>query len=257
MSKKFVLSLGSGGIRGFVHLGVYQALFESDIKIDALYGTSVGSLVGAFIADGWAPDKLINLALNISSTEFVDFVFPYNGYIGGQKLNRYIKTHIKSKNIEELALPLTITAVRTRTGQLEYFQRGLLADRIQASCSIPNVFRPVLIDGVEYLDGDLCSPVPIKKAREEHQDSVILAVDIIPQAHDAPRNDLKWAKEISRTIYRQTLVANEKVDADLFLNPVLGYGVKFSKKDSEKRIELGYQQTRALIPKLKQILASV
>lgn len=256
MSKKLVLSLGSGGIRGFVHLGVYKALFENCIKIEALYGTSVGALVGAFISEGWTPDELIELSLNTSPLELLDFTLPRDGYLHGKKLNTFITKHIKVKLIEELPIPLTVVATRTSSGEVEYFQQGTVSDCIQASSSIPAVFRPVVINSNEYLDGDLCSPVPIKKAREDYKEAVILAVNIIPQACHAPRADKKWASLISRTIYRQTLVANERVYADIYINPVLGYGAEFSKSAAKKRIEIGYQETLAIIPHLEKLLAN-
>lgn len=257
MRKKFVLSLGSGGLRGFVHLGVYKALHENNIKIDAIYGTSVGSLVGAFISEGIEPDALIRRSKEISPLDVFDITIPRNGYIPGRKLASYLKTQLEAKNIEDLPIPLTVVATRVRTGEVEYFQEGPLAECILASCSIPNVFKPVVIHGVEYLDGDLCSPVAIKKARVDYQNAAILAVNIIPDATRADRSSLKWASLISRTIYRQTLVNHERGYADFFLNPVLGYGVSFSKKDALKRIEIGYRETIAIIPKLKQFLAGV
>ena len=91
MGKKFVLSLGSGGLRGYVHLGVYKALHENNIKIDAIYGCSVGALIGAFISEGWEPDKLVELAVKISPLELVDVTFPRNGYVAGKKLTRFAK----------------------------------------------------------------------------------------------------------------------------------------------------------------------
>ena len=258
MGKKFVLSLGSGGLRGYVHLGVYKALHENNIKIDAIYGCSVGALIGAFISEGWPPDKLIRLASNITPLELVDVAFPQNGYIIGKKLNSYISKHIQADKLEDLPIPLTVVATRTLSGEAEYFQKGPVAECIQASCSIPNVFRPVLIGKTEYLDGDLCSPVPIRKAREEYgKKAVILAINVIPDASAANRSSKKWASLISRTVYRQTLVAFEKPSADFYLNPILGYGVNYSKRESLKRIEIGYRQTIAIIPRLKQILAPV
>ena len=258
MGKKFVLSLGSGGLRGYVHLGVYKALHENDIKIDAIYGCSVGALIGAFISEGWPPDKLIGLASKITPLDLIDISFPKNGYILGKKLNAYIRKHIQAKNLEDLPIPLTVVATKTLSGEADYFQKGSVAECIQASCSIPNVFRPVLIGKTEYLDGDLCSPVPIRKAREAHgKKAVILAINVIPDASAANRSSKKWAGLISRTVYRQTLVAFEKPFADFYLNPILGYGINFSKSEALKRIEIGYRQTTAIIPRLKQILAPV
>ncbi len=258
MKKKFVLSLGSGGLRGFVHLGVYKALYESNIKIDAVYGCSVGSLIGAFICEKWSPKDLIDLALCTTPLELFDLGLPNNGYVPGKKLNSFISAHIKTKKIEELPVPLTVVATKTLSGEAEYFQRGSVSDCIQASCSIPNVFRPVVVEGIEYLDGDLCSPVPIKKPREDFgEDAVILAVNIIPGAQMADRSNSKWSSLISRTVYRQTLVAHEKPFADFYLNPTLGYTINYNKKDARKRIEIGYAETLQLISKLKQILAPV
>lgn len=258
MGKEFILSLGSGGLRGYVHLGVYKALHENNIKIDAIYGCSVGALIGAFISEGWQPDKLIDLALKISPIDLVDVTFPRNGYIAGKKLNSYIRSQIKAENLEDLPIPLTVVATKTLSGVAEYFQKGSVAECIQASSSIPNVFRPVMINGTEYLDGDLCSPVPIRMAREDHgKKAIILAINIIPEAPLANRSSKKWAGLISRTVYRQSLVANEKPFADFYLNPTLGYGVKYSKNDSIQRIEIGYRQTLAIIPQLKQIMAPV
>lgn len=257
MGKKFVLSLGSGGMRGFVHLGVYKALYENDVKIDAIYGTSVGSLMGAFISEGVPPDELIRQIKKISPLDVFDVAIPLNGYIPGKKFTTFLKNHLSAEKLEDLPIPLTVVAARTRSGEVEYFKEGPLAECILASCAIPDVFRPVVINGVEYLDGDLCSPVPIKKAREDHKNAVILAINIIPDATFANRSSLKWASLISRTIYRQTLISNERTYADIFLSPVLGYGVNFSKKDSLKRIEIGYLETLAIIPRLKQFLAGV
>ena len=258
MAKQFVLSLGSGGLRGYVHLGVYKALYENNIRIDAIYGCSVGALIGAFISESWPPDELINLALKISPFELVDFTFPRNGYIVGKKLNFFIKKHIKAKNLENFPFPLTVVATKSLTGEPKYFQKGPVAECIQASSSIPNIFKPVIIDGTEYLDGDLCSPVPIRKARESYgKSAVILAVNVIPDASQAQRSSKKWGGLISRTVYRQSLVASERPYADFFLNPTLGYVTKFSKSEAIQRIEIGYRQTLAIIPQLKQILAPV
>ena len=84
-----------------------------------------------------------------------------------------------------------------------------------------------------------------------------MAINIIPQANHAPRSHKKWASEISRTIYRQTLVAHEKPYADFYLNPTLGYGANFNKKAALTRIEIGYQQTLELMARIKQNLAPV
>lgn len=48
--RKTALVLGGGGSRGAYEIGVWQALRELGIKIDMVFGTSVGSINGALIA---------------------------------------------------------------------------------------------------------------------------------------------------------------------------------------------------------------
>ncbi len=256
-NKKFILSLGSGGVRGFAHLGVYKALFENKIKIDAVYGTSVGSLVGAFIAEGVKPEDIIHLALKSSAFELLDFVFPYNGYIQGLKLNKFLKKHISTAYIEKLQIPLTAVATHAKTGEITYFDSGVLSDCIQASCSIPNVFRPTLIKGSEYLDGDLCSPLPIAKARRDHaQNTVIMAVNIISRVGEVSRVSRSWSHEVSRLAYRQSLIESERALADIYIHPRMSPSLGLDKKTWSERIEIGYQSTQEIMPQLKRILGA-
>ena len=44
--KKIGIALGSGGARGFCHIGVLQVLEENNIPIDCISGCSMGSIVG-------------------------------------------------------------------------------------------------------------------------------------------------------------------------------------------------------------------
>ena len=48
-STKIGLALGSGGARGFAHLGVIKVLKEEGIPIDLIAGSSMGALVGLLL----------------------------------------------------------------------------------------------------------------------------------------------------------------------------------------------------------------
>ena len=52
---KIGLALSGGGIRGIAHVGVLQALEENNIKIEAVAGTSAGSIVATLYAMGYSP----------------------------------------------------------------------------------------------------------------------------------------------------------------------------------------------------------
>ena len=258
MRKKFVLSLGSGGVRGFVHLGVYKSLVQHGIKIDAIYGCSVGSLVGAFISKGYSPEDLIKKGFDSKLTNFLDVSFSTNGFIKGQRLNEFVEKNISEARLESLPIPLTVLATKAKTGEAVYFKNGPLSSIIQASCTIPGVFFPPKIEGEEYLDGDLCSPTPVKEVRKQFGDqAVIMAVNLVAKPKFAPRNHWSWARWVARDTYRQSLVEHEKPYADFFIDPELSYFSHISKKECELRIQKGFEATEAIIPQLKQILVTV
>ncbi|MBQ6088299.1 MAG: patatin-like phospholipase family protein, partial [Firmicutes bacterium] len=48
-NKKTALVLGGGGSRGAYQIGVWQALKELGIRIDMVYGTSVGAINAAMV----------------------------------------------------------------------------------------------------------------------------------------------------------------------------------------------------------------
>ena len=49
------IAFAGGGIRGIAHVGVLKALEENNIKIEAVGGTSAGSIVAALYAMGYKP----------------------------------------------------------------------------------------------------------------------------------------------------------------------------------------------------------
>ncbi len=53
------LVLGGGGARGFAHLGVIQAMYDTGLKPDIISGTSAGSIIGAMIASGHTPEECL------------------------------------------------------------------------------------------------------------------------------------------------------------------------------------------------------
>lgn len=258
MHKKLVLCLGSGGIRGFAHIGVLKALEQHNISIDAYYGTSVGSLVSVLSASGLSAKILEGLALKLKPMDIIDLTVPNNGYIKGHKLNKFVQKHLNDKKFfSDIDKMVKVTATNTKSGQLKIFHQGLISAAVQASCAIPNVFRPVMIDGVEYLDGDLKSPVPVLIARKDHPEAVILAVNVIAFIDQAPRKNKKWAQRIAKDIYRRTIVDFEKPEADIFLDLDIGYFKKPVYKWAEHQIEVGYNSTLACIDKIQQRLKSL
>ena len=148
-------ALSGGFIKGFAHLGVMQALLEHDIKPDIISGVSAGALAGVFYADGNEPHKVLDYFSGHKFQDLTKLVIPKKGLFDLCEFIDFLRTNVKAKNLEELQIPLIITATDLDHGRMVHFHRGSIAERVAASCCMPVMFAPVNIDGTNYVDGGL------------------------------------------------------------------------------------------------------
>ncbi len=178
--KKLGLVLGSGGARGWAHLGVLDALAEAGIKPAVVVGTSMGALVGAVYVSGHL-DALRDLALRLDWKQalyyFLDMSFPRSGLIDGTKIARFVGQHVGSRKIEELPIPFAAVATDVESGREVVLRKGDVMEAVRASFSVPGIFTPVQKDGAVLVDGGLVNPVPVRVARELGA-GIVVAVDV-------------------------------------------------------------------------------
>ena len=178
MGKSVSLVLGSGGARGYAHIGVIEALIDSGYKIEAISGSSMGALVGGLYASGKLSEyKEWILGLDIYEIiKLLDLSFSKDGLIKGDKVFNKLNEMIGDIKIEEL--PISFTAVATDLIEQKsiWFQKGSLIDAIRASIAIPTVFTPKKIDNKEYIDGGVLSPLPTLPLLSIKSD-ILIAVD--------------------------------------------------------------------------------
>lgn len=87
-NKTISLVLGSGGARGYAHIGVIRALEESGYEIKGIAGCSMGAMVGGFYAAGKL-DAFERWARSLSYLDvlkLVDLSFLSGGAIRGDKV---------------------------------------------------------------------------------------------------------------------------------------------------------------------------
>ena len=111
-SRKYQIgyALSGGFIKGFAHLGVMQALLEHDIKPDIISGVSAGALAGVFYADGNEPHQVIEYFSGHKFQDLTKLVIPKKGLFDLCEFIDFLHTNLKAKNLEELQIPLIITA---------------------------------------------------------------------------------------------------------------------------------------------------
>ncbi len=247
--------LGGGGARGFAHAGVLKVLDDAGIRADLVVGTSAGSLVGALYAGGIRNDELLETALAVQREELVDFVFPHRGFIEGNRLQTYIDKALNGRLIEQLDIPFVAVATELATGRLVAFTRGDTGMAVRASCSVPVVFQPTTIRGIEYVDGGLVSPVPVRLARDSGADLVI-AVDVSRQPDEQKGLDSTAAMLGHAFVVMEHALAQEESKlADVVIRPNLAKVRATDLAARGEAIAAGEDAARAALPRIRSVIA--
>jgi NTE family protein len=215
---KIALSLGGGGARGFAHIGVIKALEAHGIVPDIVIGTSAGSLVGALYAGGYHGFDLQRVALQIDDTVFADWSLPDRGFIRGQALQNFVNSAVQNRPLEKLNMPFATLATDLQSGEPIVFRSGNTGMAVRASSSVPGVFQPVTINGREYVDGGLVSPVPVRAARAMGADLVI-AVYISNNPRFGKTKDTVDLMLQTFAIMGQSIAGYELTEADIVIRP--------------------------------------
>jgi NTE family protein len=251
------LALGSGGNRGFAHIGVIKALEANGIHIDIIVGTSAGSVVGALYAGGYTGDEIEQIALGLDQEHLEEYDISKRGYISGERLQDFIDRKLNNRSIEQLDKPFAAISTQLRTGNEVAFNRGNTGKAVRASSSIPGVYIPVQIGEEEYVDGDLKSPVPVSVAVEMGAD-IVIAVDISQQPKDNPLpQDIIDILKQSLRIMRQSILESELDSAQVVIRPAIGKMPEMDTAGKLSIIKTGEDAAIEAIPKIKELMQKI
>jgi NTE family protein len=246
--------LGGGGARGFAHAGALKVLDEAGIQADVVVGTSAGSIFGAIYAGGIRNRALVDAALAVQREDLVDFVFPNRGFIDGERLQAYIDRVLGARLIEQLDVPFVAVATDLRTGALVAFNRGDPGMAVRASCSVPAVFQPTAIDGRDYVDGGLVSPVPVGVARQLGAD-VVIAIDVSRQPGDTEDLDSTPGMLNQAFVIMENAIKREGIrHADIVIHPDLSAVSVLDLSTREIAIRAGEDAARAELPRILRLI---
>lgn len=164
---KIGLALSGGGARGFAHIGVLKAFDERDIKPDIISGVSAGSVVAVLYAAGISPDEIMKLFTNLKFSDLAELSVPKDGFFKIDRFKRFLKKALPVENLEDLYIPTLVCATDIENCKSVIFDKGGIVDRVSASCSIPIIFKPIKIDGINYVDGGVLRNLPAWAIREQ------------------------------------------------------------------------------------------
>ncbi|GCL63066.1 patatin-like phospholipase family protein [Pseudaquabacterium pictum] len=218
---RVALVLSSGGPRGYAHIGVLRVLEEAGVTIDLVVGTSVGSLLGVFWADGRSAAEIDALSRDGGPLTLFDLSpLADRGWIHGQRLQDYVNTGLGQRRIEQLPRRVVIGATRRTDKAPVFFTSGNAGVAVRASSAVPGVLSPVGIQGTEYEDGDESLPLAVRAARQAGAQFVI-AVDVTPRLETAPAD--ASPSQRARIGQRLARIAPEAAQADFVIDAGLGW----------------------------------
>jgi NTE family protein len=201
------LVLGSGGARGYAHIGVIEELLAHNYEIKSISGSSMGALIGALYAAGKLQEyKEWVLGLDVFDVaKLIDFSFGGTGMIEGEKVFHIIEKLIGDVLIEELPIPYTAVATDLTKQKEVWLQKGSLLDAVRASIAIPTIFTPKKIAEHYLVDGGVLNPLPIAPTMADNSDLTI-AVNLCAKKTkeyniSVPKNIQKKESNIQKTFF--------------------------------------------------------
>jgi len=205
--KTVSLVLGSGGARGYAHIGAIEMIEKQGYEIKSISGSSMGALVGGLYAAGKLSEfKKWVLSLNtIEVVKLVDFSFARGGMVNGDDVYKKLELMIGDIRIEDLPINYTAVASDINSRKEVWFKKGKLIDAIRASIAIPTILTPVIKDDMILVDGGVLNPLPITPVLSDDTD-LIIAVNLDANIHNSYKVKIpKEHQEQQNELYNETV----------------------------------------------------
>ncbi len=223
------LALGSGGARGYAHIGVIQVLEERGVEIVAVAGSSMGAVVGGLYAAGkldgyteWVSDLTQFDVLRLLG---VSLTAP--GMIRAEKIFARMRELLDGALIEDLPVPFTAVATDLLARKAVWFQRGPVDAAVRASIATPGVFTPVMLNGRVLVDGGLMDPVPVAPTASARAD-VTIAIDLGGERgglqEGSPARETAEERPVDEWVDRFRRGASNLLDRDLVRSLLSRFG---------------------------------
>ena len=282
---KLGLALSGGGIRGIAHAGVLKALEENNIKIDAIGGTSSGSIIATLYAMGYSPyyiyilfkkyaKDLVNQNSISKVTSIGNFMANKKGnfqgfYTGEEIENGFNNIALRKgvKKISDIKMPIVIPTVDVQDSKkyiitnkipeksspnTEYINNIDIGKAIRASSSFPVVFSPCDYNKHRFLDGGILDNFPTTEVKKQGVDKTITV--------NFKADDIDENSNIMDIVMRTIDIMGNKISEENISNSDMVLTIQTDKTgllETEKLDECykyGYRQTIEQIDKIKEII---
>lgn len=179
------LVLAGGGARGFAHLGIYRALQEEGVEIDCVGGTSIGSVMAAYVASDRPLDVVMANAREAFRTNPTGdwSLLPLLSLIKGRRLRHILQQAVGQlvgfpAQVEDLWKNYYCVATNYSKASEQVVRRGSLVKSLLASISIPGALPPVVHEGDLLCDGGTFNNFPVDVMRGLRGVGTVIGVDL-------------------------------------------------------------------------------
>jgi NTE family protein len=240
--------LSGGGARGFAHIGALKALNEFGIYPNIISAVSAGSIVGSMYANGYKPDEILDRFSEWDIYKILKFYRPGLGVLKAIGIRKTLSKYLTEKNIEDLNIPLIISATNFAKATTEYFTEGSIIDAVMASSAVPLVLKPYIINGNMYVDGGLMNNLPIEPI--EHKCDYLIGVNVNPIKETSQFNSFRnYADRVLHLAIR----ANVNINIgkfNMFIEPpqLSDFGL-FKISHAKEIYQIGYDYTGNMLEK--------
>jgi NTE family protein len=248
------VALSGGGARGIAHLGVLKALNEAGVFPDIVSGTSSGSIVGALYCAGYSPDESLRIIQDTKALAVFRPSFSWKGLLKIDKLADVLNNYLP-ETFEELKLPLTVVATDINDGITVNFSSGQLTRTILASSCIPVAFKPVEIDGKNFVDGGILNNLPTEVLKDKV--TTLIGVSCNPYGHIAKLDNAKHLMERSALLAINGNTMKSRSICDVFIEPQdLTRFSGFNLSQAQQIFDEGYEFTTTYLANFTQRLTN-
>lgn len=217
---RVALALGSGGARGYAHIGVIEVLEERGYEVVSIAGTSMGALVGGLHAAGQL-EAYTEWARSLTQRNVLRLLDPSikaPGAIRADKILARVGELLGGARIEDLPVPFTAVATDLLARREVWFQQGPVDMAIRASIALPSIITPVMLNGRLLADGGLMNPIPIAPTTSAQADATIavsLGGEPETQRGKAPARESSEPRPAEEWLDRFRRSAAQVLDRDL------------------------------------------
>lgn len=253
---KVALVLGSGGAKGYAHIGVIQVLANAGVPIDLIVGASAGSTIGVLYADNKNILKTKRIMMGAGFWTFADIsnVPSIKGAMEGYQFQRFLLKNLHARQFNQLKIPLVVATTDLKTGKTLAISSGPIPPAVEASAAIPGLVQPVHLYGHVLVDGAMADPVPVNLAKK-YRPEVIIAVNITNKLEAEMPSTALGIYDRAFDIAWVRLADFSAQNADIVIHPKVGNASTFDLDEKWQLYRAGQRAARSALPKIKRLLA--